>query len=141
MSDAQGNGKLSDDELLKLSASEVNDAVKYTGEDRRRWEELQAKERLERYIQDPHSFVEVRDMVACVIHSDQSNMGIAMLIPKGVSRAKLNNAVEELRRGADRIIAQMDVEAQSKIVAAQNLSDKLKPHHMRDGVRKMFRGG
>ena len=139
----EGNNNLTDEQLLKLSIDDIKSSTKYTADDRARWNELQNKERVKRFNNDPYSFVEVRDMVACVINSFESNMGIAVLIPPNVSRTKLNNAVEEIRRGADRMIMQMDIANQSNIIAANNLALKNQPreHGIINGARRMFKGG
>jgi len=134
------NGKLTDEQMLKISEIEINDLDKYTGDDRRRWSALQETARAERFKKDPDSFVEVRDMVCCIIHSDRSSLGIACLIPQGVSRSKLNNGIAELGHMVEKMRLQMDIEAEMR--RATLVGGVKQPNNYLNKVRGMFhRGG
>ena len=136
----EGNSKLTDEQLKKLSLAEIK-GEQYTGDDRRRWDALQEDDRHARYTKDPYSFIEIKDIICCAIHSAASNIGIAIMIPPGTSWTLLNNALVELEHMAEKMRMQRDIDAAAKIQAAHGMTDQLRPHNMRDGVRRMFGKG
>jgi hypothetical protein len=133
---SEGNGKLTDEQMLKLSEIEINDIDKYTGDDRRRWTALKYAERLERYQKNPDSFFELSEIVCMAIRNDKSQLGISIFFGNA-KRSEMNNAIEEINHVHRKMKIQMDVEAEMKHTAITNMGAK--PHNMIDGARKMFR--
>ena len=80
------------------------------GDDGKKSEIQLAQERLERYQKDPYKFVEISDVIVCVIRSDDAG---PMLYIKG-SKPELQVAWAELNQKIMQTISKMEMEAGMK---------------------------
>lgn len=91
------------------------------------------QERLERYKKDPNSFIEVDDIVACVIKNPKSSIGVSVMTGN-TSRSQMDIGQVELNHQMDKMRMQMDIQSemhkQNKIV---------KPGSMHNFARKIMR--
>jgi len=80
------------------------------GDDGKKTEAQLAEERLERYKANPYKFVEMSDIIACIIRSDDAG---PMLYIKG-SKPELQVAWAELNQKIMQTISKMEMEAAMK---------------------------
>lgn len=75
-------------------------------------EELK-KERLERYIKAPETFIDIESVICMIIKNPSSDLGISAFVGN-ISRAQLGIAQIELTHLMTKIRAQMDIASQEK---------------------------
>ena len=75
-------------------------------------EELK-KARLDRYMKEPETFVELEDVVCMVVKNKTSSLGISVFIGN-VQRSLLNQGQMELSHVANKIRLKMDIESEMK---------------------------
>ncbi len=75
-----------------------------------------AKERAERFASNPETFIEIDEVVCCVVRSNKSDMGISVFIGNA-KRSELDLAWAELNHRIQMVLRAM--EAQPKIVPAK----------------------
>lgn len=79
------------------------------------------KERSERFIKEPFSFIEINELVCAVVRNPKSQLGISVIVGY-CKRSELNQAQSELHRKIERVVLDMDKEVavnQSKIIPAK----------------------
>jgi len=102
-------------------------------------QEVLDKERAERFTKDPFSFIEVSELICGAIRNPKSSIGISMLVGS-CKRSELNNAQIEISHRMDLARRSLDIEAEMKQQAVNNLlvPGNGKIHNMIDGARKVF---
>jgi hypothetical protein len=83
-----------------------------------------AAERLARYQAKPDSFIEIDELVLGVIKNPRSAMGISAFVGK-CKRMELDVAAMELNHIIHKVMLNMDIEAQMKKQAADQLIKKV----------------
>lgn len=97
--------------------------------DGKKTEEQLAQERLERYKQEPYKFVEMSDIIACMIRDKEQG---PMIFLRGKSKPELQVAWAELNQKIMTEISRMEM------VAAMNKKPKIhKPGGFFGGLRKL----
>lgn len=84
-------------------------------------QEVLDKERAERFAKEPHSFIEVNELICAAIRNPKSQLGISILVGN-CKRSELNQAQVELNHRMEIARRQMDIEAEvnhSKILPAK----------------------
>lgn len=71
------------------------------------------KERLERYQKNPYSFVEISDIILCVIRNPESGIGMATFLGN-CKRTELDIGISELNHLVQKKLLNWDMELQMK---------------------------
>jgi hypothetical protein len=130
--ETKDNGKLTDEELLKISDIDIQDAKKYCDGDRQRRNELLDKRRIERFTSNPDTFIEISELICAVMRNPKSQLGISVFIGNA-KRSEINNSQIELNHRLDLARRQMDIEAEMRKQADKNLIHK--PGSFLQGLR------
>jgi len=130
----EGNGQLTDEELLKVSAIDIQDPQKYTDEHRKKYDELQMAARLQRYQKDPRTFIELSDIVLMAVRNPQSQLGISVFVGN-CKRSEMDIAEAEVNHLLHKQRLQLDIAQEMKQQAMKNL---VMPH--KGGILNFVRG-
>ena len=124
--------KISDEALVKISEVDIEDKLKYSDADRSRRTDLLLTERLERYTKDPNTFIEVSEIIACIIRSP---FGPMMLIQG--TKMELQIGWAELNRRMIDELRRMDLEQAMK---NKSMLHKHGDHQIAGGFFNKLRG-
>ena len=89
-------------------------------QEEKKTEEQLNKERLERYTANPYSFVEMQDIILCVIRNPESGIGMATFIGN-CKRTELDIGITELSHLVQKKLMNWDMESQMKKEAGKHI--------------------